>query len=236
MPSRFQTMKWAASDEFTTSTARMLLEYSWPIRWNTRSAPVRRRKPQSRIFRLERLGELSATGRSVEVSRSPGPPSSPPRSGRRDRFRRWRGGQYTGREGRACEKGRRPPADRGVKSLDASYLRSPRCWRSWVHPSCVFYSYAAREALAISASRGGSPRHKIAKTTPCKERNPLKTKRSLAWIFSPQKKHFNSSGKSLAHLHHPPIWQQRPRRYAIARFVSITRTFCRGDAGRRDTR
>src|SRR5215207_1324287 len=41
MPSRFQTMKCAASEELTTSTAWMRLEYSWPIRWNTRSAPVR---------------------------------------------------------------------------------------------------------------------------------------------------------------------------------------------------
>ena len=34
-------MKCAESDELTTSTAWMLEEYSWPMRWNTRSAPVR---------------------------------------------------------------------------------------------------------------------------------------------------------------------------------------------------
>jgi len=33
-------MKWAASDELTTSTAWMRLAYSCPMRWNTRSAPL----------------------------------------------------------------------------------------------------------------------------------------------------------------------------------------------------
>ena len=37
----FHTIRWAASDELTMSTAWILLEYSWPMRLNTRSAPVR---------------------------------------------------------------------------------------------------------------------------------------------------------------------------------------------------
>ena len=68
MPSRFQTMKCAASDEFTTSTAWMLLEYSWPMRWNTRSAPVRStRTAISGYFASNAFASFSATGRSVEV-------------------------------------------------------------------------------------------------------------------------------------------------------------------------
>jgi hypothetical protein len=94
----------------------------------------------------------------------------------------------------------------------------------------VFYSYAAREALANWCGTASAftrvfnalwqgPRLKIAKTTPCKESNPLKTKESLAWIFH-RKKPFDTSGKSGAHLHHPPIWQKHPRRRATARFAS----------------
>src|ERR1700722_17282301 len=67
MPSRFQTMKCAASDEFTTSTAWMLLEYSWPMRWNTRSAPGRStRTAISGYFASNAFASFSATGRSVE--------------------------------------------------------------------------------------------------------------------------------------------------------------------------
>ncbi len=69
MPSRFQTMKCAASDDCTTSTAWMRLPYSWPMRWNTRSAPVRStRGSDAGIFRIENnLATRSATGRSTEV-------------------------------------------------------------------------------------------------------------------------------------------------------------------------
>ena len=41
MPCLFQASRCEASDEFATSTAWTLLAYSWPMRWNTRSAPVR---------------------------------------------------------------------------------------------------------------------------------------------------------------------------------------------------
>src|SRR4030088_2230980 len=68
MPSRFQTMKCAASDEFTTSTAWMLLEYSWPMRWNTRSAPVRStRTATPEYFASNARATFSDAGRSSEV-------------------------------------------------------------------------------------------------------------------------------------------------------------------------
>ena len=78
---------------------------------------------------------------------------------------------------------------------------------------CVFYSDAAREALAIwcpgrSAAATASaftrvfdppsarhavfdalwqgPKHKIAKTTPCKVRNPLQSKRELLARDTPE--------------------------------------------------
>ena len=68
MPSRFQTMKCAASDELTTSTAWMWLPYSWPMRWNTRSAPVRStRTAMPGYFASKALAIFSASGRSIEV-------------------------------------------------------------------------------------------------------------------------------------------------------------------------
>ena len=68
MPSRFHTMRCAASDEFATSTAWMLLEYSWPMRWNTRSAPVRStRTATPGYFASNALAIFSASGRSTEV-------------------------------------------------------------------------------------------------------------------------------------------------------------------------
>src|ERR1700722_20002748 len=68
MPSRFQTMKCAASDEFTTSTAWMRLAYSWPMRWNTRSAPVRStRTAMPEYFASNALATRSAAGRSSDV-------------------------------------------------------------------------------------------------------------------------------------------------------------------------
>ena len=68
MPSRFQTMKCAASEELTTSTAWMLDEYSWPMRWNTRSAPLRSTCTEiPEYFASNAFATFSATGRSVEV-------------------------------------------------------------------------------------------------------------------------------------------------------------------------
>ena len=68
MPSRFHTMKCAASDELTTSTAWIRLAYSWPMRWNTRSAPVRStRTAMPGYFASNALAMRSATGRSIEV-------------------------------------------------------------------------------------------------------------------------------------------------------------------------
>src|ERR1700744_630534 len=68
MPCFFQAKRWAASDEFTTSTAWTLLAYSWPTRWNTRSAPVRSvctSIPGN--FCLNDSAIFSATPRSIEV-------------------------------------------------------------------------------------------------------------------------------------------------------------------------
>src|SRR3954447_2383710 len=68
MPSRFQTMKCEASDELATSTAWMLLAYSCPIRWNTRSAPLRStRTVMPGYFASKALPTFSATGRSTAV-------------------------------------------------------------------------------------------------------------------------------------------------------------------------
>ena len=68
MPSRFHLMKCAASEELTTSTAWMLEEYSWPMRWNTRSAPVRSVCTEiPGYFASKAFATFSATGRSVEV-------------------------------------------------------------------------------------------------------------------------------------------------------------------------
>src|ERR1700733_9661963 len=68
MPSRFQTMKCEASDDCTTSTAKMRLGYSLPMRWNTRSAPVRStRTAMPGYFVSNALATRSAAGRSSEV-------------------------------------------------------------------------------------------------------------------------------------------------------------------------
>src|ERR1700742_3748158 len=61
-------MKCAASDELTTSTAWTLLAYSWPMRWNTRSAPVRStRTSMPSNFALKAPAIFSATERSTAV-------------------------------------------------------------------------------------------------------------------------------------------------------------------------
>src|SRR6478609_9432327 len=61
-------MKCEASDEFTTSTAWILLEYSCPMRWNTRSAPERStRTAMPGYFASKALPTFSATGRSTAV-------------------------------------------------------------------------------------------------------------------------------------------------------------------------
>ena len=67
MPWRFHTMKCAASDEFTTSTEWILLAYSWPMRWNTRSAPVRSTRTGTPNFASNALAMRSATTRSIAV-------------------------------------------------------------------------------------------------------------------------------------------------------------------------
>ncbi len=68
MPSRFHTMKCEASEDCTTSTAWMRLAYSWPMRWNTRSAPVRStRTATPEYFASKVLATRSAAGRSSEV-------------------------------------------------------------------------------------------------------------------------------------------------------------------------
>src|ERR1044071_9661020 len=61
-------MKCAASEEFAQSTAWMLLPYSCPIRWKTRSAPVRStRTAMPGYFASKDLATFSASGRSTEV-------------------------------------------------------------------------------------------------------------------------------------------------------------------------
>src|SRR5919106_6527455 len=61
-------MKWAASEDWTTSTAWMLLESSWLIRWKRRSAPERStRGAMPGYFTSNALAIFSATGRSTEV-------------------------------------------------------------------------------------------------------------------------------------------------------------------------
>src|SRR5262245_13354016 len=68
MPSRFQTMKWAASELLTTSTAWMLLAYSWPIRWKMRSPPERSTRTAIPGYLASKaLAMRSATGRSTAV-------------------------------------------------------------------------------------------------------------------------------------------------------------------------
>src|SRR6266700_7007207 len=61
-------MKCDASDDCTTSTARMRLAYSWPMRWNTRSAPVRStRTATPEYLPSNARATRSAAGRSSEV-------------------------------------------------------------------------------------------------------------------------------------------------------------------------
>src|SRR3954463_7006670 len=67
MPCRFQASRCAASDEFATSTAWTLLAYSWPMRWNTRSAPVRSARTSMPNFALNAAPIFSETDRSIEV-------------------------------------------------------------------------------------------------------------------------------------------------------------------------
>src|SRR5947199_994025 len=67
MPCRFQAKRCAASDEFATSTAWTLLAYSWPMRWNTRSAPVRSARTSMPNFALNAAPIFSETDRSIEV-------------------------------------------------------------------------------------------------------------------------------------------------------------------------
>src|SRR5665213_14606 len=68
MPCFFQSSRFEASDELTTSTAWTLLAYSWPTRWNTRSAPVRStRTSMPSNFALNAAAMPSATDRSIEV-------------------------------------------------------------------------------------------------------------------------------------------------------------------------
>ena len=68
MPSRFHTIRWAASDELTMSTAWMRLAYSCAMRLNTRSAPVRStRTATPGYFASNDLPTRSASGRSTEV-------------------------------------------------------------------------------------------------------------------------------------------------------------------------
>src|SRR6195952_4185149 len=67
MPCLFQARRCAASDEFATSTAWTLLAYSWPMRWNTRSAPVRSARTSMPNFALNAGPIVSETERSIEV-------------------------------------------------------------------------------------------------------------------------------------------------------------------------
>ena len=68
MPSRFQTMKCAASELLTTSTAWMLLAYSWPMRWKMRSPPERSTRTGTPGYLASNaLAIRSATGRSTAV-------------------------------------------------------------------------------------------------------------------------------------------------------------------------
>src|SRR4029079_17016300 len=68
MPCRFQASRCAASEELAISTAWTLLAYSWPMRWNTRSAPVRStRTSMPPNFSLNEAAIFSDTDRSIEV-------------------------------------------------------------------------------------------------------------------------------------------------------------------------
>ena len=79
MPSRFQTMKCAASELLTTSTAWMLLAYSWPMRWKMRSPPERSTLTlMPGYLASNALAMRSATGRSTAVYQTPCLLSWPP--------------------------------------------------------------------------------------------------------------------------------------------------------------
>src|SRR4051812_10670043 len=67
MPCLFQASRCAASEELATSTACTLLAYSWPMRWNTRSAPVRSARTSMPNFALNAAPIFSDTDRSIEV-------------------------------------------------------------------------------------------------------------------------------------------------------------------------
>src|ERR1700750_1798030 len=68
MSCAFQVSRCEASDEFATSTAWTLLAYSWPMCWNTRSAPVRStRTSMPPNFSLKEPAIFSATARSIAV-------------------------------------------------------------------------------------------------------------------------------------------------------------------------
>src|ERR1700712_2269724 len=67
MPCFFQASRCDASDELAMSTAKTLLAYSWPIRWNTRSAPVRSTRTSTPYFALKEPAIFSDTDRSIEV-------------------------------------------------------------------------------------------------------------------------------------------------------------------------
>src|SRR5262249_16388128 len=72
---RFQTMKCAPSALLTTSTAWMRLSISWPMRWNTRSAPLRStRTVMPGNFASNVLPNFSATGRAMAVWKARLPP------------------------------------------------------------------------------------------------------------------------------------------------------------------
>src|SRR6185312_10346188 len=61
-------MKCAASEELATSTAWMFEPYSWPMRWNTRSAPERSTRTATPGYLASNdLAIFSASGRSTEV-------------------------------------------------------------------------------------------------------------------------------------------------------------------------
>src|SRR5436305_13403955 len=67
MPCLFHASRCAASDEFATSTAWTLLAYSWPMRWNTRSAPVRSARTSMPNLAVNAAPIFSETDRSIEV-------------------------------------------------------------------------------------------------------------------------------------------------------------------------
>src|SRR3984957_14717149 len=64
----FEVSRCEASDELARSTAWTLLAYSWPMRWNTRSAPVRSTRTSMPPNFSRNAAEIrSATARSIEV-------------------------------------------------------------------------------------------------------------------------------------------------------------------------